>query len=343
MLQDKPHILILYTGGTIGSFEDPESRSLMPVEFSQLHKFIPELQLIDATIEVVAMAQPKDSSDMQLDDWRWIVNQIEKYYKKVDGFVVLHGTDTMAYTASAVSFMIEHNQKPIVFTGSQLPIGKIRTDGKENLITAIEIAAARWDNKPIVPEVAIYFEHTLYRGNRTNKFSAEHFNAYQSPNYPALAQAGVTIDYNFSAIHSADRKDTTFFYELQNDIAVFPMFPGFSKKLAQHIFSMPLFAIVLHTYGFGNAPILPWFFDILSEANSRDVIILNITQCQQGSVQMGKYITSVELQKVGVISGADMTLEAAITKLMHLGGRYHGQTSRIKELLQQSLRGELTR
>lgn len=342
MLKPKPHILILYTGGTIGCFEDPSTRSLLPVEFAALHHFIPELNLIDATLEVRSINQPKDSSDMQPEDWRWIVKQIEQDYERVQGFVVLHGTDTMAYTASAVSFMIENLKKPVVFTGSQLPIGKIRTDGKENLITAIEIAAAYIQDEPVVPEVTIYFEHKLYRANRTFKYSAEHFNAYQSPNYPPLAEVGVHIDYHNSFISKLNTVPTAFYYELQNDIAIFPLFPGFSQRLAEHIFSLPTYAIILHTYGFGNGPILPWFFDLLAKANSDGVILLNITQCPQGAVQMGKYITSVELEKAGVISGLDMTLEAAIAKLMYLGGRYPKDTKRIKQALQQALRGELS-
>jgi len=336
------NILLIYTGGTIGSFEDPETRSLRPLEFEQLNAFIPELKKIEAHIEVVAFEKPKDSSDIQPEDWVLLVEIIEKNYHRFDGFVVLHGTDTMAYTASAISFMIENLQKPIIFTGSQLPIGKIRTDGKENLITAIEIASAKkLDGSPIVPEVCLYFEFKLYRANRTFKYSAHHFNAYQSPNYPFLAEAGVTILYNESAIMPLPKKEIQFYNVLDSALAIFPLFPGFTKQVAENVILQPgIKALLLHTYGFGNGPIVLWFYELLKKALENNIIILNITQCEQGAVEMGRYETSRMFRDLGICSASDMTLEAAVTKMMYLLGKYPNQPNLIKAEIQQSLRGE---
>lgn len=337
-------ILLIYTGGTIGSFEDPETQSLRPLDFEKLNAFIPELKKIEAAIEVIAFSKPKDSSDIQPEDWIYLVEIIENNYDRFDGFVVLHGTDTMAYTASALSFMIENLQKPVIFTGSQLPIGKIRTDGKENLITAIEIALAkRSDGRAVVPEVCIYFEYKLYRANRTFKYSANHFNAYQSPNYPYLAEAGVNIVYNPNAIMPVPNEQTQFHKTLDPSLAIFPLFPGFTQQIANNTFLQDgIKAIILYTYGSGNGPIIPWFFDLLKEATEKNIIILNVTQCKQGTIEMGKYETSRAFRDLGICSGSDLTMEAAVTKMMFLLGKYPNQPKQVKSEIQRSLRGEMS-
>ncbi len=343
-MKQKSNILLIYTGGTIGSFEDPVTQSLRPLDFDQLNAFIPELKKIEATIEVIAFSQPKDSSDIQPEDWVVLADIIEKNNHRFDGFVILHGTDTMAYTASALSFMIENLQKPIIFTGSQLPIGKIRTDGKENLITAIEIASTKKpDGSPVVPEVCIYFEFKLYRANRTFKYSTHHFNAYQSPNYPYLAEAGVNIMYNENAIMPVPQEKTRFYKTLDPALAIFPLFPGFTRKVAENVISQTgIKALILHTYGSGNGPIIPWFFDLLKEAEKKNIVILNITQCEQGAVEMGRYETSRMFLDLGICNGADLTMEAAVTKLMYLLGRYPDNPTKVKSEVQRSLRGEMS-
>lgn len=341
-MQSPSQILIIYTGGTIGSFEDHTSKSLKPVNFEQLREYIPELNRIDAQITVKAFDAPKDSSDMGPEDWVKIVELIRANYQSYDGFVILHGTDTMAYTASAVSFMIEHLGKPVIFTGSQLPIGKIRTDGKENLITAIEIAASRKDGKPVIQEVCIYFEFKLYRANRTFKYSAEHFNAYLSPNYPLLAEAGVNIEYNFSAIAPAPVDDIRFSTSLDPRIGILTLFPGITRQMAENVIGNQNFrAIILETFGSGNAPIRDWFFEITETALASGQIILNITQCRQGAVMQGRYETSHRLKQLGVTGGGDMIREAALTKLMYLLGNYH-DVHQIRQLLQKPIRGEMS-
>ena len=275
--------------------------------------------------------------------WVELAKIIETNYSKYDGFVVLHGSDTMAYTASALSFMLENLSKPVILTGSQLPIGIIRTDGKENLITAIEIAAAKnKQGKALVPEVAVYFEYELFRGNRTLKYNSEHFDAFQSPNYPVLAEAGVQIIYNNNYIAKASNKKLSVHKNLDNDIVVLNLFPGISKKITEGVLNISgIKAVVLHSFGAGNAPTDDWFINLLKQAIDKGVIIYNVTQCLEGRVIQGKYETSSQLQKIGVISGEDITLEAAVTKLMFLLGQKL-PTSKIKNLLSQNLRGEIT-
>jgi L-asparaginase len=336
-------ILLIYTGGTIGMMQDAKSGTLKPFNFKHLTKQVPELSRFQLDLQSVSFKKPIDSSNMHPRIWVELAETIEKNYNDYDGFVILHGSDTMSYTASALSFMLENLSKPVILTGSQLPIGIIRTDGKENLITAIEIAAAKGKNgKPLVPEVAIYFEYELYRGNRTLKYNAEHFDAFKSPNYPVLAEAGVNINYNFNAIAHPSAKKLTVHKELDNDILVFNLFPGISKKITQSVLNTSgIKAIILHTFGAGNAPTDDWFIEALKKQIEKGVIIYNVTQCLEGRVIQGKYQTSAQLQKIGVISGEDITLEAAVTKLMFLLGQKL-PAQKIKNLLGINLRGEIS-
>ncbi|OQX79491.1 MAG: L-asparaginase 1 [Bacteroidetes bacterium 4484_276] len=335
-------ILIIYTGGTIGMVKDPDSGILKPFNFDNIYLQIPALKLLDYKIENYCFEPVIDSSDMDPHHWGEITKIIEVNYEKHDGFVVLHGSDTMAYTASALSFMLENLNKPVILTGSQLPLGMIRTDGRENFITAIEIAAAQEDDTPIIPEVAIYFENQLMRGNRTIKYNAEHFEAFRSPNYPALAEVGVYIKYNHSLIRKPNFKKLKVHTKLDSNIAVLKLFPGISKSLVESVLQTDgLRAIVLETYGSGNAPTKKWFIDALKKRIDQGLIVLNATQCQGGPVEMNKYQTGVTLQDIGVIGGIDITTEAATAKLMYLLGIYN-TPEQVKQKLSQSLRGEIT-
>ena len=312
-------LLLIYTGGTIGMVEDAESGALHPINFDQLEKEIPELKKLECNITVKSLKVPIDSSNMSIIIWRELLELIEENYTEFDGFVIMHGSDTMAYTASAISFLLENVNKPIIFTGSQLPIGKIRTDGKENLITAIEIAAARENGRPIVPEVALYFEYSLYRANRTTKVSAENFEAFQSPNYPLLAETGVHIKYNRYAIRKWEDARLIARKNIIDNVASIKVFPGLRRDVFQAIANLPsLKGLILETFGSGNVPSDSWFAEEITGLNERGVIVLNVTQCTTGSVIQGKYETGVHLEQAGVISGRDMTFEAAITKLMYL-------------------------
>jgi L-asparaginase len=267
---------------------------------------------------------------------------IEENYEKYDGFVVLHGTDTMSYSASMLSFMLENLSKPVIFTGSQLPMGVVRTDGRDNFINAIEIAAARIGDKPLVPEVAIYFENKLMRGNRTSKFNAENFNAFLSGNYPPLAEVGVHIKYNTEMLRKPGLEKLKVHKQLDNSVIILKLYPGIAEIVVKSALNIPgLKAVILETYGAGNAPTDDWFIEALTEALRKEIIIYNVTQCKGGAVDMGKYETSMKLSQIGVIGGYDITTESAIAKMMFLlGQNYH--TEEIKKLLQVSLRGELT-
>lgn len=336
----RPNILLIYTGGTIGMIRDPKSGQLKPFNFSRLMDEVPELSKFNIDIHTHSFAKPIDSSDMQPEIWMELATLIGKNYNKHDGFVILHGSDTMAHTASALSFMLENLAKPVVLTGSQLPIGTIRTDGKENLITAIEIAAAQKNGKAVVPEVCIYFEYSLYRGNRSNKFNAEHFRAFQSANYPLLAEAGVHINYNTAFIQSPAKGKLKVHTALDRNVAVLKMFPGITPEVVNAILSADkVKAVVLETYGSGNVTTQKWFIDALASAIKKGRIVLNITQCAAGRVEQGRYQTSAQLEKIGVIGGADMTSEAAVIKLMFLLGQ---KPKSIRRDLTRSLRGELT-
>lgn len=335
-------ILVIYTGGTIGMILDEKTGTLYPFDIENIYKQIPVLERFDCTIDCFSFSPLMDSANAKPEFWIELAEVIEKNYEKYDGFVVLSGTDTMSYSASALSFMLENLNKPVIFTGSQLPIGMIRTDGRENFITSILIASAKEDETPVVPEVCIYFENKLYRGNRTHKSNAENFKAFLSGNYPLLAEAGVNIKYNHHVILKPNFKKLKVHKVLNTNVASLKLYPGISKEFIESVLNTPnLAALVLETYGAGNAPTEPWFIDSLKKAIDNNIIIVNISQCKIGSVDMGKYETGKELSKIGVISGYDITFESAITKLMFLLGNGY-EKSQIKQFLNQSLHGEIT-
>jgi L-asparaginase len=339
---EKSKVLIIYTGGTIGMVEDPHTGALNPFDFDHLKDNIPELNKLEVELSVESIGDPIDSSNVSPDTWFKLASIIEEKYNLFDGFVILHGSDTMAYSASALSFLLENVGKPIIFTGSQLPIGKIRTDGKENLITAIEIAGAKENGFPLVPEVAIYFEYSLYRGNRTTKISSENFEAFQSPNYPLLAVAGVNIKYNRFAINKVTESQFFVRKNISTDVASIRMFPGIQREVFQAVSKIKnLRGLVLETYGSGNTPTHTWLSDEILELGKRKVIVVNVTQCTTGSVSQGKYETGVHLERAGVLSGVDMTFEAAITKLMYLLSCEELTFEKRKKYMVANLRGEI--
>lgn len=340
-MQSKPSILLIYTGGTIGMMKDFETGALKAFNFKKLLQKIPEIKQLDCAIETISFEKPIDSSNMNPEKWVQIATIIEENYTSFDGFIVLHGSDTMSYSASALSFMLENLKKPVVFTGSQLPIGDLRTDAKENLITAIQIASLQQKGKPVINEVCLYFEYKLYRGNRTTKINAEHFNAFTSPNYPPLAESGVHLNVNHNLLTSKNNKNLVVRKELNDNVAIIKMFPGINESVLSAIFSIPnLKGVVLETYGSGNAPTHDWFIQILKNAIKNGLFIVNVTQCSGGSVNMGQYETSTQLKKIGIISGKDITTEAAITKMMYLLGQ-NVAPKVFKTIFETPLRGEM--
>jgi len=338
----KPNILLIYTGGTIGMVRNSLSGALAAFNFGELLNRIPELELLDCTIETFSFDKPIDSSNMNPERWIQIAQVIEDKYQYFDGFVVLHGSDTMAYSASALSFMLENLQKPVIFTGSQLPIGQLRTDAKENLITSIEIALMQQNNVPVVQEVALYFEYKLYRGNRATKINADFFNAFASPNYPFLVESGVNINVDYNSLLKPKAAQPFIVRKKMDDnVVILKLFPGINKQTIESIIHIPhLKGIILETYGSGNAMTENWFIEQLQNAINKGLHIVNVTQCAGGRVSMGNYETSTQLKKIGIISGKDITTEAAVTKMMYLLGENIGRKD-FKTLFETSLRGEM--
>ncbi len=345
-MEKRASILIIYTGGTIGMKTDAQSGALVPFDFSSIYEEFPSLRRLNVDIEVHTFERVIDSSNVSPAVWRELSQLIEQRYAQYDGFVVLHGTDTMSYTASALSFMLENLSKPVVFTGSQIPIGVLRTDGRENLITAIEIASAYHEGVARVPEVSLYFQNKLFRANRTTKWSAEELNAFHSPNYPPLAEVGVNISYNSAAIRcvdpSAEELPLRVDCELSDSVAIVKLFPAMRHSMLRQMLSLEgLRGVVLQTYGAGNAPSDAEFIGIIAEAVQRGVVVLNISQCVNGRVEMSLYQTGLALEGAGVVCGYDMTIEAATTKLSYLLGQF-SSGEEVAKALKINFRGELT-
>ncbi|MDR1718717.1 MAG: asparaginase [Dysgonamonadaceae bacterium] len=343
MIDNNAAVLLIYTGGTIGMIENPETGALHSFDFSHLKQYVPELKRFHFKIDTIQFDPPIDSSDMDLEGWSKLVRIIQKSYESYDGFVILHGTDTMAYSASALSFMLKNLNKPVVLTGSQLPIGKIRTDGKENLITALEIAVDKDpDGKAIVPEVCVFFQTYLMRGNRTTKVNVENFRAFNSYNYPILAKAGLRIRYDRNLINRASELPTEFYSRFDPNVMILKIFPGMSIEIVRSIFGNPnLKGVVLETFGAGNFPDRKDFLEIIRAAVKRNIIIVNVTQCSSGSVEMNRYRSGLILANTGILSGHDMTTEAAVTKMMFLLGQKLS-VEEVKSRMTQSIIGELT-
>jgi L-asparaginase len=344
MLGLNANVLLIYTGGTIGMIEDPYTGTLKPFDFNYLKEYLPELNRLKFNIDCFAFDCPIDSSDMGPEEWKKIVRIIEDNYEKYDGFVILQGTDTMAYSASALSFMMENLTKPVILTGSQLPIGKMRTDGRENLITALEIAVDKdSDGNAFVPEVCIFFQNLLMRGNRTTKVNAENFSAFNSFNYPVIAEAGTYIKYEHHLIHHPLKNTKpAFHYHLDSNVVILKIFPGISEHCVEAIVTNPyLKGVVLETFGSGNSPAHSSFLSLIEEAIKRGIVIVNVTQCASGAVEMDRYQAGKALKNTGVLSGHDITTEAAVTKLMYLFGQGLNPEE-LKERVQQSIAGEMT-
>ncbi|ASB49557.1 asparaginase [Alkalitalea saponilacus] len=336
-------LLIIYTGGTIGMVKDTTTNYLVPFDFDNIYQRVPELNKFDFLVESTSFSPAVDSTMMRPEIWIQLASIIEEKYHEYEGFVVLHGTDTMAYTASALSFLLHNLNKPVILTGSQLPLGAIRTDGKENLLTAIEIASAQKNGRAMVPEVAIYFQDKLFRGNRTTKYNAEHFHPFRSDNYPALAEVGVHIKYNYPYIRYATEEGQFYASKKMNtSIALIKIFPGITPWVLNALLQAEgIKAVILETYGSGNAPTHKWFLDALENAVRKGLIILNVTQCLAGSVEMWRYETGMHLSGLGVISGHDMTTESAVTKMMYLLANSNSPEE-VKKNLNKNLKGEIT-
>ena len=340
----KGKVLLIYTGGTIGMGCNPRTHALEPLDFNHLVDNLPEFKYLETGIDTYHFSPPLDSSDMSPAIWAELVRLISSRYDEYDGFVILHGTDTMAYTASALSFMLENLTKPVILTGSQLPIGQLRTDGKENLVTSIELASARHpDGRSIVPEVCIYFGGRLLRGNRATKQSADGFDAFATFNYPVLCHAGVNFVYHHHHILRPDySQGMTPHTAMDTNVIVLSLFPGIQECFLRHVLEAhELRSVVMRTFGSGNAPHRPWLMNLLKEASLRGVTVVNISQCVSGAVEMVRYNTGLQLQDAGVVSGYDGTVESAVTKLMHLQARY-SDPELIRKYMNQSLCGEIS-
>jgi L-asparaginase len=342
VMQEDVSILIIYTGGTIGMQRDSETGALVPVDFDNISKEIPALEDYNISINSWSFESPIDSSDMSPSSWIKIAEVIEDQYEHYDGFVILHGSDTMAYTASAMSFMLENLNKPVIFTGSQLPMGMLRTDGRDNFIASILIASEKEDETPKVPEVAIYFENQLFRANRTFKYNAENFMAFRSGNYPELAKAGINIEYNDKYIAKPNFKKLKVHKNLETNIALLHLYPGITEEAVKAVLDINnLQGVVIKSFGAGNAPTSDWFIKSIRSAIDKGIQVVNVSQCHEGRVEMGKYQTSLELERMGVISGRDLTTESALTKMMYLLGR-RLPVETFRSLFQTSLRGEIS-
>ena len=337
-------ILLIYICSTTGMGRNVRTGALEPLDFNNLLVALPEFKQIATGVDVYPFTSPIDSSNVNTSDWEKMVHIIADHYEEYDGFVILHGTDTMAYTASALSFMLQNLTKPVILTGSQLPMGQLRTDGKENLITSLELASTYDDEgHPKVPEVTIYFNGHLLRGNRSTKCSAEEFTAFKTFNYPHICDAGVDFVFHDHHILRPDySKPMVPHYVMDSHVMVFSIFPGIREEMVRHIMTYDnLKGIVMRTFGSGNAPQHPWLLNVLNDATDRGIVVVNVSQCEQGRVEMGRYDTGLALHQVGVISGYDSTVEAAVTKLMHLNALYDDAQT-IRELMSRSLAGEIT-
>ena len=336
-------VMLIYTGGTLGMVYNEDTQTLVPFDFEQILSQIPEINKFNFNLTVTSFNNLIDSANVHPSHWIAIASLIEENYEDYNGFVIIHGTDTMAYSASAISYLLEDLNKPIIFTGAQLPIGAVRTDARENLITALEIAAARRDGRPVVPEVCIFFSNKLLRGNRAKKVESTQFRAFESKNYPALATCGIKIDYDFNVIKPFQPYSKLKVYKkMENHVTILKLFPGISKETVDAILNIPgLKGVVLETYGSGNAETSPWFINSLKNAIDSGIVIYNVSQCNGGTVMQGRYETSKHLQDIGVLSGGDLTSEAAITKLMFLLANQDSPTD-ARRFLVRAIRGEMS-
>jgi L-asparaginase len=340
---DDVKVLVIYTGGTLGMVYDAKTDSLVPFDFAQIPDNLPEMSRLDFEISVLTFDRLLDSSNMNPVTWIMLANIIKNNYSNYDSFVILHGTDTMAYTASALSYLLENLKKPVILTGAQLPIGVARTDAKENFITALEISAAQVRNRPIISEVCIYFNSVLLRGNRARKHESVQFNAFESENYPVLAEAGIKIEYNLPYLKHYDPEAILKVHDsLDENVVILKLFPGITEKVVRNILEIKgLRGVVLETFGSGNAPTVDWFLKLMKEFVEKGIVIFNVSQCNGGRVTQGRYQTSQFLQEIGVVSGADITTEAAITKLMFALGQ-SADIQIVKKILRHSIAGEIS-
>jgi len=339
--QPQSKILVIYTGGTLGMDYDAKG-ALVPCSFDQVISRVPVIQELNINLSVTSFTQPIDSSNVDIEHWQAMAQCIYDAYEDFDGFIILHGTDTMAYSASALSFMLEGLNKPVIFTGAQLPIASPRSDGQDNFVTSLEIAADRKNGKPIITEVCVFFNHLLLRGNRSKKVESQHFDAFESENYPILAEAGITIDYHESALKPYQDTILELNLEMDNRVAMLKLFPGLNENLIESLFNSDhIKGVVIESYGSGNVPNHLSFIELINNATQNGKIILNVSQCNGGRVAHGKYETSSALSDAGVLSGKDLTSEAAITKMMYAMKRYK-KPAAIKKCLITSIRGEMS-